>query len=122
MVPVASRLDSFLFFFNDTATTEIYTLSLHDALPICARRAVPAAGAHPRRRGGGGLDAGHARHALGGVAAGLRAGGLGGGTLGARGSPETRGQNGRGHVCNPGTAATPVSHFSFIKKKERIVR
>src|SRR3712207_6947043 len=27
-------LDRFLFFFNDTATTEIYTLSLHDALPI----------------------------------------------------------------------------------------
>src|SRR2546430_8579539 len=27
--------DSF-FFFNDTATTEIYTLSLHDALPICS--------------------------------------------------------------------------------------
>src|SRR5258707_2895561 len=26
------------FFFNDTATTEIYTLSLHDALPICHRR------------------------------------------------------------------------------------
>src|SRR3712207_7533343 len=24
-----------VFFFNDTATTEIYTLSLHDALPIC---------------------------------------------------------------------------------------
>src|SRR5438067_9847210 len=30
---------SFLFFFfNDTSTTEIYTLSLHDALPICSRR------------------------------------------------------------------------------------
>src|SRR5260221_13776581 len=29
------RLYSF-FFFNDTATTEIYTLSLHDALPICS--------------------------------------------------------------------------------------
>src|SRR2546422_7876227 len=28
---------SFFFFFNDTATTEIYTLSLHDALPISAR-------------------------------------------------------------------------------------
>src|SRR2546427_12724931 len=27
---------SFFFFFNDTATTEIYTLSLHDALPIWA--------------------------------------------------------------------------------------
>src|SRR5437868_9737934 len=26
---------SFFFFFTDTATTEIYTLSLHDALPIC---------------------------------------------------------------------------------------
>src|SRR3712207_7694531 len=26
----------FFFLFNDTATTEIYTLSLHDALPICA--------------------------------------------------------------------------------------
>src|SRR5436189_6347112 len=30
----------FFFFFNDTATTEIYTLSLHDALPICALRAL----------------------------------------------------------------------------------
>src|SRR2546429_5051021 len=28
------RASSLLFFFNDTATTEIYTLSLHDALPI----------------------------------------------------------------------------------------
>src|SRR6266487_7055385 len=28
----------FFFFFNDTATTEIYTLSLHDALPIWRRR------------------------------------------------------------------------------------
>ena len=27
----------FIFFFNDTATTEIYTLSLHDALPILTR-------------------------------------------------------------------------------------
>src|SRR2546430_10534855 len=30
----APRVYSFFFFFNDTATTEIYTLSLHDALPI----------------------------------------------------------------------------------------
>src|SRR3712207_7611037 len=36
-----------LFFFNDTATTEIYTLSLHDALPIFD-------GAAGARRGGGG--------------------------------------------------------------------
>src|SRR3712207_8502629 len=30
-----SIVSYFVFFFNDTATTEIYTLSLHDALPIC---------------------------------------------------------------------------------------
>src|SRR2546430_7501134 len=34
----------FFFFFNDTATTEIYTLSLHDALPIS-----PRPPGHPRR-------------------------------------------------------------------------
>src|SRR3712207_7332608 len=32
---------SFFFFFNDTATTEIYTLSLHDALPILLHRTSP---------------------------------------------------------------------------------
>src|SRR3712207_7098870 len=39
------------FFFNDTATTEIYTLSLHDALPISARegrRRLRLAGGHHR--------------------------------------------------------------------------
>src|SRR5215208_4484443 len=42
------------FFFNDTATTEIYTLSLHDALPISRleRRARPAGGRARRRRRG----------------------------------------------------------------------
>src|SRR5258705_9430833 len=33
------RLTFFFFFFNDPATTEIYTLSLHDALPILSRTA-----------------------------------------------------------------------------------
>src|SRR3712207_8523555 len=37
----------FCFFFNDTATTEIYTLSLHDALPISPSRH-PAGGRPPR--------------------------------------------------------------------------
>src|SRR5690242_21889601 len=40
-----------LFFFNDTATTEIYTLSLHDALPICES----ADGLRARRGVGDGL-------------------------------------------------------------------
>src|SRR3712207_6912007 len=39
---------SSLFFFNDTATTEIYTLSLHDALPIC--RVGTCRLVHARRR------------------------------------------------------------------------
>src|SRR3712207_7032640 len=44
------------FFFNDTATTEIYTLSLHDALPICAqpvptpRTPAPVPNADPSRK------------------------------------------------------------------------
>src|SRR3712207_7177777 len=33
-------ISAFFFFFNDTATTEIYTLSLHDALPISVIAAV----------------------------------------------------------------------------------
>src|SRR5437588_8411618 len=57
-------VSSLSFFFTDTATTEIYTLSLHDALPISARmpcrsasrargmaaRAAGAPRAHPRAR------------------------------------------------------------------------
>src|SRR2546427_10294800 len=37
MIVYPATQASLLFFFNDTATTEIYTLSLHDALPICTR-------------------------------------------------------------------------------------
>src|SRR3712207_8224357 len=64
------------FFFNDTATTEIYTLALHDALPICRDPARPpiACGPHeePRavhdrrdregRRQGGGHGRGRRAH------------------------------------------------------------
>src|SRR2546423_9446714 len=39
-------MSDIFFFFNDTATTEIYTLSLHDALPISA---VPATESRRRR-------------------------------------------------------------------------
>src|SRR2546422_11038247 len=49
MSTVSNCALSLFFFFNDTATTEIYTLSLHDALPIwrAARRAARPGG--PRR-------------------------------------------------------------------------
>src|SRR2546425_11065486 len=40
----------FFFFFNDTATTEIYTLSLHDALPISSQPARPPTTSQNRRR------------------------------------------------------------------------
>src|SRR3712207_8828771 len=51
-------LISCFFFFNDTATTEIYTLSLHDALPIWGSRADGAGTVHGQvgasdRRGAG---------------------------------------------------------------------
>src|SRR5437899_4602129 len=44
---------AFLFFFNDAATTEIYTLSLHDALPICRRSARSRARRRSRTRARG---------------------------------------------------------------------
>src|SRR5256884_9484784 len=50
----------FFFFFNDTATTEIYTLSLHDALPIyaaCPEQRADRGGPPPP-----GLPVGPARH------------------------------------------------------------
>ena len=58
LLVVGCQADLFLcvvfFFFNDTATTEIYTLSLHDALPICiasyASSLKPASGAMSNSR------------------------------------------------------------------------
>src|SRR6478736_9367674 len=50
LIPYADVIFSFFFFFfNDTATTEIYTLSLHDALPISSSRQGPRHCAPPRR-------------------------------------------------------------------------
>src|SRR6266536_2326734 len=60
----------FFFFFNDTATTEIYTLSLHDALPILPGephlRGGPARAGRPLRRRGldGAVTPGHSAASL----------------------------------------------------------
>src|SRR2546421_11990452 len=61
---VEASFFNFFFFFNDTATTEIYTLSLHDALPISGKVSVDRADGHfvPRfRHAGPRVDTGAAR-------------------------------------------------------------
>src|SRR2546430_8898306 len=60
-------LYSFFFFFNDTATTEIYTLSLHDALPISRFRASPADGRPSLRWCDSCGDRGGSPHRVGGA-------------------------------------------------------
>src|SRR3712207_9412025 len=50
---VIANMTVLFFFFNDTATTEIYTLSLHDALPICGPVAAVRSGAVPPGAGAG---------------------------------------------------------------------
>src|SRR3712207_7126427 len=49
-VATTDIISLFFFFFNDTATTEIYTLSLHDALPICSWRSPVSSSAWPTVR------------------------------------------------------------------------
>src|SRR3989442_4902714 len=84
----------FFFFFNDTATTEIYTLSLHDALPIypTGEHRVHPGPEGPRRNGV------------------LR-----------RARRQRRGpsgpENGRAHLWNPVTSASRIASSSFKKKK-----
>src|SRR2546427_11766742 len=56
VVPIACLYFFFFFFFNDTATTEIYTLSLHDALPISPRADAQHPGAVAVRGGAGGRE------------------------------------------------------------------
>src|SRR6266850_1517163 len=84
LVLLGSLVIGLVFVFNDTATTEIYTLSLHDALPICSRshhrlglQRPPEAGRAGVRPGGVGRAArGGARGLHGGDDAGaLRRGG-----------------------------------------------
>src|SRR2546426_9846378 len=78
-----SLLFSF-FFFNDTATTEIYTLSLHDALPIAH---LPVRAGGPRRPGA--ADPGRHRRQGGEDGAGGRGRGAGRGAR--RAGPGGRG-------------------------------
>src|SRR2546422_9055789 len=96
----------FVFFFNDTATTEIYTLSLHDALPICqVSAAAPQRPADLRAGRAGSGSGGPAAPRCAGLEAHARAGGAGApahpraprGEAGRRGAPRpNRGAVARG--------------------------
>src|SRR3712207_7317355 len=90
-----------VFFFNDTATTEIYTLSLHDALPILV--VAPAAVGSRRGRA--------EDRALLAAGVGRRGGRRGGGSL--AGVIEI----GRAHVWNPVTPKTRMPSSGWKKKK-----
>src|SRR5690349_22134944 len=69
-----SQYSCFFFFFNDTATPEIYTLSLHDALPISrGRRRLSAAAGRAARPGRGAGPPGPGRAADAAVAGRARA-------------------------------------------------
>src|SRR3712207_9475133 len=64
-MPSSFILVVFVFFFNDTATTEIYTLSLHDALPISSttRPSRPAGTARSMKASGSRSTSSRARRA-----------------------------------------------------------
>src|SRR2546422_11090593 len=90
---------SLFFFFNDTATTEIYTLSLHDALPISRRAVRDSLGSAPHP---------------GGLLPGGGTGGPGRPPGGLRGAVDAR-RRGAGCGCSCGAtlrrvARLPASH------------
>src|SRR5580693_10040353 len=92
---------SFFFFFNDTASTEIYTLSLHDALPICARRP-PRNGTAPR--------AARRRSRTRGIPPGR----------GAGVADPVIGRAGRGHPGRGGGRSGPGARRSWVARSKRL--
>src|SRR2546430_9037574 len=97
-VLIRGEHQALFFFFNDTATTEIYTLSLHDALPISRRRARAA----PDRRELRGPRVGRYRD----VAAAVRPG---------NGSGETRSEE---HTSELQSQSNLVCRLLLEKKKK----
>src|SRR3712207_7522485 len=104
---------SFVFFFNDTATTEIYTLSLHDALPIFHWCSAKAQGRQRAQAQAQAVVLGRAPEQ-----AQWRAG--------RSGVPVVAGQAwlqiGRGKGRNPGTPKSPMAAFSLKKKRQGNIR
>src|SRR3712207_7211529 len=102
---------TFCFFFNDTATTEIYPLSLHDALPILDPR--PARHHRHALRGAGG------RGAAGG-------GGLPGGAAAREGPLRRRAPGARRRTGEQTSELQPPQYFVcrllLVKKNRRLTR
>src|SRR3712207_8390084 len=98
------------FFFNDTATTEIYTLSLHDALPISLRRS--------GRGCGGGVR-------IGVCGRGLRRPSLRRGRRRRRGRPRVGGRRGRRRASEDrkstrlNSSHANISYAVFCLKKKK---
>src|SRR2546425_9871795 len=91
---VSSHFYVFFFFFNDTATTEISTLSLHDALPISAPSRPPRRSGPRLRRSAGAPAPPGSRHARGPRRRRTRA--------------PRRGEVSAGPCCNPHRASEPA--------------
>src|SRR3712207_8433494 len=106
------------FFFNDTATTEIYTLSLHDALPISTE------GAHARvhGRGGGGPVGGPGLGITSSGSSLSRHGGAPGGNTQARGSKPWLIKDRKSTRLNSRHANISYAVFCLKKKKHEICR
>src|SRR2546430_10436908 len=98
VIPMSTLIMFFFFFFNDTSTTEIYTLSLHDALPI-------SPGSRPRR---GGRDA-DVREGVGAVALAAH----------ARDGPEARSEE---HTSELQSQSNLVCRLLLEKKKLLVIR
>src|SRR5258708_25386889 len=95
-----------LFFFNDTATTEIYTLSLHDALPI-------SAGADHRLRAG-------EEHRVGGVVGDVDVRALDAPGRRGRGRPRLRLRDRKSTRLNSSHQIIPYAVFCLKKKQIRV--
>src|SRR6266511_5122569 len=90
------------FFFNDTATTEIYTLSLHDALPTCwscSTPAIPGGGPFEPPAGTGGTPLEHSKPSSAGF--GRVAGGEPFSSAGRRRPRSTQSGRSRGSCGSP---------------------
>src|SRR2546425_9584597 len=99
----------FFFFFNDTATTEIYTLSLHDALPISPSR--PGLGTRPGR--------GHLALRASARRARSRRGGL---CAGRHRAPATRQHRSEEHTSELQSLAYLVCRLLLEKKKNKNIK